>query len=164
MVKVEELIPLLHKNNIKFIIIGGQAAVLQGSGFVTADIDFCYSRDKNNLENIVIALSPFKPTLRGADKNLPFIFDPKTLEMGMNFTFSTDIGDIDLLGEVTGIGNYEDTLKYSETLDIYNLPCKVLTLEGLIISKKASTRQKDLIVLKELEAILEIQKRRKNNP
>lgn len=159
MVNVRELISVLHDYNIRIIMIGGQAAVLQGSGYLTADIDFCYSRDKENIENIVKALAPFHPKLRGTDKNVLFIFDTKSMQMGLNFTFSTDLGDIDLFGEISGIGNYDDALKCSETIEVYEIPCKVLTLEGLIKSKKASGRQKDLILLNELEALLEIRKK-----
>ncbi|MDI6752477.1 MAG: hypothetical protein QME07_06495 [bacterium] len=90
MVKVRKLLPQLKLYNVRFIIIGGQAAVLQGSAYITADIDICYARDKENLENIVKALTPFHPYLRGVEKRLPFIFDVKTLEMGLNFTFTTD--------------------------------------------------------------------------
>ena len=132
------------------------------SEYITADIDFCYSRDKKNLQNIIEALTPFHPYLRGADKKLPFIFDTKTLQMGLNFTFATDIGDIDLLGEISGLGTYEELMKYSESLEIFGMPCRVLTLEGLIKSKKASGRPKDLILLKELEAIAELRKQKKN--
>jgi predicted nucleotidyltransferase len=162
LLNLEKILAVLNENKVNFIIIGGQAAVAFGSAYSTFDFDFCYSRKKENLENIVKALKPFHPFLRGADKNLPFVFDSKTLKMGLNFTFSTDIGDIDLLGEISGIGKYDDMLKYSETLEIYEMPCKVLTLEGLIKSKKASGRPKDLILLKELEALVEIRKQLNN--
>jgi len=156
MIKVSELVSSLIVNKVQFVIIGGQAAVLHGSAYITADIDFCYSRDKENLERVVSALKPFHPYLRGAEKNLPFIFDSLTLKNGLNFTFSTDVGDIDLLGEVSGLGTYQGVLSYSEDMEIYGMQCKVLTLQGLIKAKKSSGRQKDLILLKELEALLEI--------
>jgi predicted nucleotidyltransferase len=161
-VKVKEFISLFIEKGTRFVIIGGQAAVFQGSSYLTVDIDFCYSRDDENLENIVNALKPFHPYLRGADKNLPFIFDALTLKKGLNFTFSTDIGDIDLLGEVSGLGSYDEVIKYSETLEIYGMKCSVLSLEGLIKTKRAAGRPKDLILLKELEAILEIRKQGKD--
>ncbi|MDI6736320.1 MAG: nucleotidyltransferase [bacterium] len=156
MVKVRKLLPQLKLYNVRFIIIGGQAAVLQGSAYITADIDICYARDKENLENIVKALIPFHPYLRGVEKGLPFIFDTKTLEMGLNFTFTTDIGDIDILGEIKGIGTYDEVIKHSEVIQIYDMPCNVLTIEGLIKSKKTVGRPKDEAVIKEMEAILEI--------
>ncbi len=95
---------------------------------------------------------------------MPFIFDAKTLKSGLNFTFSTDIGDIDLLGEVSGLGSYDNVVKYSEIIKLYDFPCRVLTLEGLIKAEKSSARPKDLILLKELEAIFEIRKQNKNKP
>lgn len=163
MVKIKEFLSQLNSHNIKFIIIGGQAAVLQGSAYITVDIDICYSRDKKNLENIVKALSPFHPYLRGSPKDLSFIFDSKTLQSGLNFTFSTDIGDIDLIGEIQGIGYYNDALKYSETMEIYGIPCHVLTIEGLIKSKKSAGRPKDEPVIKELKALLEIRRQKGKN-
>lgn len=159
---LSQILTALDDNNVRFILIGGQAAVAQGSAYMTKDVDFCYSRDKENLENIVKALSPFHPTLRGAPKDLPFIFDVKTLEMGLNFTFSTDIGDIDLIGGVKGIGYYDEVIKYSEIMEIYGTPCHVLTVEGLIKSKKAMGRQKDEPIIKEMEAILEIRRQMEN--
>jgi predicted nucleotidyltransferase len=161
MLNFKEILTTLKNRNIHFVLIGGQAAVVQGSAYLTKDVDICYSRDKKNLENIVKALSPFHPYLRGAEKGLPFIFDTKTLEMGLNFSFSTDIGDIDLLGEVKGIGTYNEVINYSEVIQIYDMPCNVLTVEGVIKSKKGVARQKDEAIIKEMEAILEIRKQEK---
>lgn len=161
MVKVKEFLSQLHRFDVRFVIIGGQAAVFQGSAYITADMDICYARDKENLENIVKALSPFHPYLRGVEKNLPFKFDIETLKMGLNFTFSTDIGDIDLIGEITGIGDFDKVLKFSETMEIYEIECNVLTIEGLLKSKKALRRPKDEAVIKELEALREIKKQKK---
>ena len=162
-INFKEIITTLKNHNVQFVLIGGRAAVAHGSAYPTFDVDICYSRDKENLENLVKALIPFHPYLRGAEKNLPFIFEAKTLEMGLNFTFSTDIGDIDLIGEVSGIGNYNGVLKYSEILEIYGMQCNVLTIEGLIKSKKAVGRPKDELVVKELDALLEIRKRKETN-
>lgn len=162
MVKVKKLLYQLNSYNVRFIIIGGQAAVLQGSAYITADMDICYARDKENLEGLVKALIPFHPYLRGAPKVLPFIFDVKTLQSGLNFTLSTDIGDIDLIGEMEGIGGYNEVIKFSETMEIYGISCNVLTIEGLLKSKKIISRPKDIPVIKELEAIVEIRKQRES--
>lgn len=161
MLNIKEILKTLDIHNVKYIVIGGTAAVTQGSVHLTFDFDICYARDKSNLENIVKALAPFHPTLRGAPEDLPFIFDAKTLQLGCNFTLSTDIGDIDLLGEITGLGNYNKAKEYSDELEIYGIPCLVLNLEGLIKSRKAVKREKDKILIIELEALLEIQKKGK---
>ena len=158
MLDIQGILKILNEHNVKYIVIGGTAAIAQGSAHLTFDLDICYARDKENLENLVKAITLFHPYMRGAPKELPFVFDVRTLELGLNFTFSTDVGDIDLLGEVKGVGDYNEVIKYSEKLEIYDMYCQVLTLEGLIKSKKVLNRPKDIAVLKELEALLEIKK------
>jgi predicted nucleotidyltransferase len=158
MLKVKEVLYQLKSNNVQYIIIGGMAAIAQGSAHLTEDIDICYARDRENLASLVKALSPFAPYLRGAPKDLPFIFDTKTLENGLNFTLSTDIGDIDLLGEVYGIGDYAKVIEFSEVLEIYGFKCSVLTLRGLIKTKSLLARPKDTLILTELAALLQMRK------
>jgi hypothetical protein len=41
--------------------------------------------------------------LRGAPPGLPFRFDEAKIQSGLNFTLSTSLGDLDLLGEITGV-------------------------------------------------------------
>ena len=69
-----------------------------GSVRITLDLDICYSRATESLERLTLALAPLKPRLRGTPPDLP------TLRAGLNFTLNTDLGPIDLLGEVSGIG------------------------------------------------------------
>ena len=86
--------------------MGGVAAILHGSARVTFDLDLVYDRSPANLEKIVRALGPFNPYLRGAPPGLPFKFDVQTLRQGSNFTFTTSEGPIDLLGQLSGVGDY----------------------------------------------------------
>jgi predicted nucleotidyltransferase len=159
--KVEDLLKELHRLGVEFVIIGGMAAVAHGSAYLTLDLDLCYSRKKENLEKLAQALASFHPRLRGAPPDLPFRLDAAALRTGMNFTLTTNLGDLDILGEVSGLGGYAEALSFSEELEVYSLRCKVLTLEGLIRSKKAAGRTKDLMLLPELEALLEIRKSQK---
>ena len=76
------------------------------------------------------ALAPFHPTLRDAPKDLPFLFDFKTLETGLNFTFSTDVGDIDLFGELTGVGDFEEVFKLSEKVSLFYRQSSVKASRG----------------------------------
>lgn len=75
----------------------------------------------------------------------------------MNFTLSTDLGDIDLLGEVAGLGAYQKALEASSTEQIFGHGCAVLTLDGLICSNRAAGRPRDLEALMELEALRELE-------
>jgi hypothetical protein len=54
----------LTQNNVDFVIIGGVAISAHGSSYLTNDLDFCYKRTRENLKNIVSALSPFNPKPR----------------------------------------------------------------------------------------------------
>ena len=101
----------------------------------------------------------FGAILRGAPPGLPFRWDSETIQAGLNFTLTTNLGDLDLLGEVTGGGSYEDLLPFSEELTAFNVPCRFVTLERLIQLKRAAGRPKDLEVLAELQALLEERRR-----
>ncbi len=161
--QVEKLLAELHAQGVEFVIIGGMAAVAQGSAFLTADLDLCYSRKKENLERLAKALARFNPALRDAPKTPPFRLDAASLRSGMNFTLTTEAGDLDIFGEVTGLGSYEEAVEFSEEMEIFGFPCNVLTLEGLIKTKQATGRAKDLRLLPELEALLEIRKSQKKD-
>jgi hypothetical protein len=108
---VEKILKALHGEGGKFIIIGGSAAVLHGSAYVTADLNICYSRERENLQKLGSALAPFNVSLRGAPTNLPFQFDADSIRSGLNFTLTTALGDLDILGEITGLGSYEEALQ-----------------------------------------------------
>jgi len=128
---------------------------LHSSAYVTEDFDFCFLRERENLKHIVKAFAPFNPRLRHFPKNLPFIWDDQTLQSGTNFTLETDIGDIDLLGGVNGIGNFADAERESTIMNLFGYEVKVLSIEGLIKAKRTAGRTKDLLVLPELEALQE---------
>jgi hypothetical protein len=118
-----------------------------------------YARSRANLERLENTLAPLRPYLRGAPQGLPFRLDVATLQSGLNFTLTTDIGELDLLGEVAGGGRYEDLLPESETLDLFGLSCRCLRLEALIRVKRAAGRPKDFEAVAELEALAEERRR-----
>jgi predicted nucleotidyltransferase len=146
-------------DGVEFILIGGLAATAHGSVRLTRDVDVVYRRSADNMRRLVLALTPYHPYLRGAPPGLPFRWDAATLERGLNFTLVTDIGDLDLLGEVTGGGRYEDLLQHSGTIQLFGVECRCITLEQLIHVKRAAGRPKDLEAIAELEALLEERQR-----
>ncbi len=155
MINLEPALKSLTENRVEFVIVGGVAITAHGSAYLTEDLDFCYSRDKTNLKNIVSALSIYQPKPRGFPENLPYIFDETTLRNGTNFTFRTSIGDIDLLGEVAGVGTYNQVVEESEIKFLFGYEVRILSVAGLIKAKSAAGRTKDLLVLPELEALRE---------
>ena len=99
------------------------------------------------------ALAPLQPYLRGAPPGLPFRFDVETLTHGLNFTLTTSLGWIDLLGEITGGGRFEDMVDHSIAVSVFDVECLILDLPTLIRTKRAAGRPKDLEALAELEVI-----------
>jgi predicted nucleotidyltransferase len=150
----EELLPILHRAGVEFIVIGGGAGIAHGLARLTYDVDVVYSRSPANLQRIIDALRDYEPYPRGAPPGLPFQWDAMMLKAGMNFTLTTTLGAIDLLGEVTGGGSYEQLLPQTIVREAYGTPVRFVTLERLIELKRAAGRPKDFEVLSELQALL----------
>ena len=147
------LLRLLAEARVDFILVGGVAAVAHGSARLTQDVDVVYSRAEENIRRLVAALAGHSPYLRGAPPGLPFRFDEETVRQGLNFTLTTDVGDLDLLGEITGGGRFEDLEPHSIPLELFGMEIRCLSLEWLIRTKRAAGRPRDLEALAELEAL-----------
>ena len=153
------LIRILVRAQVEFIIVGGAAATAHGSARLTQDLDIVYRRTQENVTHLVAALAEHAPYLRGAPPGLPFNWDERTIWNGLNFTLTTTLGSIDLLGEITGGGGYDDLLPYSTRQQLFDVECFCLGLERLIYVKRAAGRPKDFEAIAELEAILEERRR-----
>jgi hypothetical protein len=152
----KSVIDALADHDVDYVIVGAVALVLHGSPRVTRDLDLCYARDRTNLRRLAGALEPFAPRLRGAPPGLPFRLDAPTLQSGLNFTLQTAVGDVDLLGELTGLGGYPVVKRLAAPMTVYDRRVQVLGLEGLERAKRAAGRIKDVADLAE---ILELRRR-----
>ena len=157
--KLRETLVVLYDSDVEFVLIGGAAMQLQGSARLTEDLDFCYARSKGNIERLARALKPYHARLRNAPADLPFRFDARTIEKGMNFTLLTDLGPIDFLGEVSGLGGFEAVKAAADKISIHGIDHYVLSIGGLIKAKEAAGREKDTDALKELRGLLDLKKR-----
>lgn len=145
----------LVDEGVDFVIIGGWSAILHGSSSITNDLDICYSRNPDNLKRVVAALTSFHPRLRDLPQNLPFVWDQATLRNAAILTLATDLGAIDLLAEVNGLGGFEAVKANSILVQAFDRKVWTLDLPALIRAKRAAGRAKDLQVLPELEGLLE---------
>lgn len=155
MTDFEALLQRLSDCQVEFIIVGGAAATAHGAARLTLDLDIVYRRSSDNIVRLVAALTQHHPYLRGAPPGLPFVWDARTVTQGLNFTLTTDLGDLDLLGEIIGGGKYEDLLPNSPTIRIFDRDCRCLDLDTLIRVKRAAGRPKDFDGIAELETIRE---------
>jgi hypothetical protein len=147
------LIEALADHQVDFVVIGGVALVLHGSPRSTGDLDVCYGRTSENLDRLANALAGFGPRLRGAPPDLPFRLDARTLRSGLNFTLTTARGDIDLLGEVPGVGTFSQASTDADRMDLYGRQVLVMSLDSLESAKRAAGRVKDLADLAHIREI-----------
>ena len=155
MTRFADLLRVLASSAVEYIMVGGVAATAHGSPRSTQDVDVVYNRERRNLQNLVEALGPHRPYLRGAPPGLPFRFDLPTLHAGLNFTLTTDLGWIDLFGEIAGGGCYADLLPHSIPVEVFGIRCRVIDLETLIQTKRSAGRPKDFESIAELEILRE---------
>lgn len=151
--QLAKLLKTLTDGGVRFVVIGGVALIARGVQRATEDLDIAYARDRDNLRRLSAALAPLHPRLRGVPEGLPFVLDEASLRHGLNFTLVTDLGPLDLLGEVPGLGSFEHVDAAASELTIAGAPLLVLTVEGLERAKRAAGRPKDLLDLGYLAAL-----------
>jgi hypothetical protein len=153
------LLAALADAGARYIVVGGAAATAHGATRLTQDLDIVYERAPDNLACLVRALAPHVPYPRGAPPGLPFVWDERTLANGLNFTLTTALGDIDLLGEIVGGGGYEALLPHTIGLRVFDHDIVCLGLDKLIQVKRAAGRPKDFEAIAELEVLRDEQGR-----
>jgi hypothetical protein len=156
-----QVLQLLSEAEVHFIVVGAYASIAHGSQQVTNDLDFCHERTRSNYKNLMKVLGPLhaRPVDIPLDLRVPF--DESSLSQGTNFTLDTDLGRLDLLGELSGVGGYHELLPNSISIEIAGTLCRVASLADIIRSKEAADRPKDRLALPELRALLEAKRQRR---
>jgi hypothetical protein len=157
--KLRQLVEVLDRHAVDFIVIGGIAGIIHGSAHPTYDFDVLYARDKKNLERMADALRELHVTLANAPADLPFQIDSRTLAAGSNFTFESDLGRFDILGHADGMRDYETMRAKAVTEELWGTPVRAASIDDLIRMKKAAGRPKDRDMAEELISLAEDQRR-----
>lgn len=150
-----QALKVLVRHGVRFVIIGGYAGRFWGSNSITNDLDICYARDKKNFQALASALRELDARLRGAPRDVPFLLDAKTLEMGDHFTLETNTGNLDCLGTPQGSQGYLDLIQGATAMDLEGIRVSVVALEDLIRLKSAAGRPKDRAEVEILAALQE---------
>lgn len=133
----------LQHHGVRCLVIGGVAGRLHGSPRMTRDLDVLYARDPEDLRRLAAALAEMRVTLRGAPPDLAFKPDERALRNGSNFTFTTQWGPFDCLGDASGY-TYDVLVANAEPMRFEGLDVMVVSLDDLIRMKRASGRLVDL--------------------
>lgn len=144
---------------VRFVVIGGVAANLHGSGRATYDLDICYDPAPANRERLAAVLTGWDAYLRGVEAGLPFVLDARALEISHVLTLTTRLGDLDVMDSVAGVGEFPDVLANSVAIEAGGVRFRVLDLSALLAAKRAAGRPKDLAQIPDIEALLAMRKR-----
>jgi hypothetical protein len=153
--EAETLLRRLHTQGVEFVIIGGICNVLHGVTLVTQDVDVCCRFSPENLQRLEAAVRELHPVHRQTPQRLPFVLSERLLRELRNVYLRTDLGVIDCLSEVAGIGGYDTVLEASVPVALSFGQCRMLSLDALIRSKETLGREQDLAALRQLRAIRE---------
>lgn len=159
MQNLAELTRRLIEARVEFVLVGGFAALSHGVMRSTRDVDICCRFSAQNLMQIQKAFADLHP-VHFPRTDLPLQLTPELCSQLKNLYLKTDLGRVDCLGEVLGIGNFDEVLKNSVELELPAGKCRVIGIDALIRAKEAMNRDHDRITVKELN---EIKKRRQQS-
>ena len=153
MQKTADILRLLSEHLVDFVVVGGYAVVAHGGTLVTQDIDVCCSFSPENLLRIQDALKGLHPVHRMTPQRLPLQLTKESCQGLNNIYLDTDIGQLDCLGMILGVGDFHEVKKRSFLVDVEGYPLRLLELDALIAAKKAMNRPRDKEAVLQLEAL-----------
>jgi len=149
----DALLTRLVEHEVEFVVIGGFAAVAYGVTLITRDIDVCCPFSVENLMRLQQALDDLRPVHRMTPDKLPIKLSPESCRSLKNLYIGTDLGQLDCLSFVDGVGDYDAVREESIEIDVGGGTCRILSIDALIRAKKAVGGRRDLEAVIQLEAI-----------
>jgi hypothetical protein len=152
MQNLSELMRRLIASQVECVLVGGFAAVAHGVTLVTRDVDICCRFSEANLMRIQKAFADLHPVHRSRP-DLPLELTAEQCSSLKNLYLKTDLGSIDCLGEILGVGHFEEVLIHSVEVELPYGKCRILDIDALIRAKEAMNRDHDRITVKYLKEI-----------
>lgn len=157
----EGILRALEEGGVRFVLIGGMAAVLHGDVGVTVDVDVVPEHTATNFVRLATALRSLSARIRAPDvaDGLPFDCSAaffKNLPLDAIVNMTTSAGDLDVTFSPSGTQGFADLRRDAVRLEIgEDLTVLVAALEDVIRSKEAAGREKDRLALPRLRRLLE---------
>jgi hypothetical protein len=151
----EAILGGLARHGVRCVLIGGFAAVIHGSPYVTTDVDVVPATDRDNLERLSSALKEMHARVWTAAEpgGVPFDHSATSLAAVSGWNLVTDHGRLDITFSPSGTEGFPDLTRDAVHLTILGVPVAVASLEDVIRSKEAAGREKDRLVLPVLRRI-----------
>ena len=152
----QEIIATLDRHGVRYVVIGGLAAVLHGAAHVTTDLDIAPEEAKRNLERLSDALRELNARIRvsGEPDGVPFDHSAESLARVRIWNMQTSMGDLDVAFEPSGTRGYEDLRRDAVAMTVAGVQVQVASLADVIRSKEAAGRERDRAVLPGLRELL----------
>lgn len=142
---------VLVRHDVRFIVVGGVAAVLHGVPLYTGDVDVLYALDEANVDRMFAAVEELESRFRSRPDLQPA---RSHLASRGHKLLQTKHGSVDVLGFIGQDRSYEDLLPGTVKLQVAGLTLTVLDLTTLIAVKEELGHEKDLAALPLLKAAL----------
>ena len=150
------ILEVLARHGVQFVIVGGFAAVAQGSPIPTIDVDIVPATDRDNYVRLSAALLELDAKVRAAGvEPLPFEHDADSLAAVQMWNLTTKYGDLDITAQPSGTEGYDDLRRDAFDITLRGVTVLLASLADIVRSKEAAGRDKDrraLPVLRELVA------------
>jgi hypothetical protein len=140
----EQLVRVLDRHDVRYVLIGGVAARLHGSPSLTEDLDVTPEPSSENLGRLAAALAELGGRLAVPDspEGLEIPLDERTFSSPV-MTFTTRSGHIDVVLQPVGTGGYEHLAPRAVPFEVFGVRLQVADIGDIIASKEASDRPKD---------------------
>ena len=153
----EAIFDVLDAHAVRYVVIGGIAAVLFGSPYPTKDLDICPDAEPSNLANLAGALEDLEATKWDPHKGefVERIWNEESLQVDSTWLLGTRLGRLDVLFTPAGTQGFSDLKKRRVVMDVAGKSVPVTGLEDLIRMKEAAGRERDLQQVPTLRKLLE---------
>ena len=158
----QALLMRLKDSGVDFVVIGGVCVVFHGAKLATFDLDICCPFGEANVRRIESAVQDLHPVHRLTANKLPLEMTRGSFGELKNLYLQTDLGKLDCMSEVAGIGDFEAVFKQSVVASFSYGQFRFLNLDALIVAKKTVGRERDLEAVRHLAAIKERREQQKD--
>jgi predicted nucleotidyltransferase len=157
----EKILGALESHGVRFVLVGGFAAVVYGSPYLTTDVDVVPAVEAENLAHLADALRGLHARVwtEDAPEGLDFDASAEALAGATIWNLVTEFGRLDITFVPSGTHGYDDLARDATHLRVLGVGIDVASLADVIRSKEASGREKDRLVLPVLRRLLTEQER-----
>jgi hypothetical protein len=150
-----DILEVLSRHRVEFILVGGVAAILEGAPVSTLDLDIVVKPTREDRKRLLDALEELHARyLDPVGRHI--VPDAGKLETLHIHRLVTDLGLLDILDSIGDGLSYKDLAGETSPYELGAITVRVLNLAMIIRSKEAANRDKDRAMLPILRRTLHL--------